>query len=585
MNGRKDIPYHMENNYESIALIGGGPAALFVLKYLAAQEVRPKSLYLFEKSDRLGAGMPYSRRGAEKEHVANVSANEIPELYEDFVTYIQKHPSPDFPDFVQSGTVNEYEVIPRLLLGNYLEAQVKNYISVLKKSGTEVHVRMETPVEDILRKEEDGPFTIVTEKQNYEASLTIICTGHVWPMKLEQQQPGWYDSPYPPSKFSEATNYPVAIRGTSLTAIDAVKTLARRNGTYTKKDHEVTYELNEGSENFRIDLFSLKGFLPALRFHTEDDLYSEEWIMSLDDIYEYKKAHGGFVDLDYVYDLHFRQPLKKKNPSFYEEIKDLSIEEFVEKMMKTREEPDSFELFKAEYEEAEKSIRTHRSVAWKEILSAFSYAVNYPAKHFSAEDIMRLRKTLLPLISVIIASLPQSSYREVIALYEKGLIDVISVDEESRVEPHNEQGGIYHYKNEAGEEKSVHYPMYIDAIGQQPVQFNDVPFNGLKESGQISSGYLKFRDPEEAKSAYEKDPKDIIRTESDQYYLRVKGLNINDHFQAMDYYGKTIPELFIMAVPYIAGLNPDYSGLDFCDTAAKRVAGMIAGTATIKDAV
>jgi hypothetical protein len=26
-----------------------------------------------------------------------------------------------------------------------------------------------------------------------------------------------------------------------------------------------------------------------------------------------------------------------------------------------------------------------------------------------------------------------------------------------------------------------------------------------------------------------------------------------------------------MAVPFIGGLNPDYSGLDFCDTAASRI--------------
>ena len=62
-----------------------------------------------------------------------------------------------------------------------------------------------------------------------------------------------------------------------------------------------------------------------------------------------------------------------------------------------------------------------------------------------------------------------------------------------------------------------------------------------------------------------------MKTEPDNYYLRVDGLNINDHFQALDYYGKVTEDLYIMAVPYIAGLNPDYSGLDFCDTAGKRI--------------
>ncbi|WPO81533.1 FAD/NAD(P)-binding protein [Chryseobacterium sp. JJR-5R] len=573
----------MENNYESIALIGGGPAALFAFKHIVTQDIKPETIHIFEKSDRLGAGMPYSRSGAGHEHVANVSANELPELYEDFVTYISKHNSGDFPEFVKNGTVNEYEVIPRLLLGNYLEAQFKNYIHLARKSGIDVHVHTETPVLDIVKKENEEAFTVITEQHSSEVSVTVICIGHIWPVTHERKQPGWYDSPYPPSKFNEVTNYPVAIRGTSLTAIDAVKTLARRNGTFIPEGKGLKYRLNDTSPEFSISLFSLRGFLPALRFHSEDDAYSEDWIMSLEDIYEYKKSHGGFVDLDYVYDLHFKQPLKKKNPGFHEEIKDLSIEDFVDKMLKIRDELDSFELFKAEYAEAEKSIRRHQSVAWKETLSAFSYAVNYPAKHFSAEDMLRLRKSLLPLISVIIASLPQSSYREVIALYDAGLIRLVSVGEDSHIEPHRESGAVYHYEDSEGRQKSEHYRMYIDAIGQQPVQFNDVPFEGLKQNGQISTGYLKFKDLSSAEAAYEEDRKNIMKTDADQYYLRVKGLNINDHFQALDIYGKTITDLFIMAVPYIAGLNPDYSGLDFCDTAAKRIAETLTDLRQVKD--
>jgi hypothetical protein len=95
---------------------------------------------------------------------------------------------------------------------------------------------------------------------------------------------------YPPSKFSHATNFKVAIRGTSLTAVDAVKTLARVNGKFITNDKgNLTYKLNENSKNFAIDMFSTGGFLPALRFHSEDDAYSSNWSMSLDEIYEYKK--------------------------------------------------------------------------------------------------------------------------------------------------------------------------------------------------------------------------------------------------------------------------------------------------------
>ncbi|KFF11014.1 hypothetical protein IW15_17770 [Chryseobacterium soli] len=559
-------------NIDSIALIGGGPAALFVVKHLLSEKAYPNTLYIFEKTSRLGAGMPYSSYGAGFEHVANVSANELPELPEHFSSYIHRHHFKDYPEFIVNGTINEYQVVPRLLLGNYLEEQFNILLREIRKAGVSVKVCTETMVTDISKKH-DQHFTIITHDGNtYKASKTIVCTGHQWPKIYEERAKGWYDSPYPPSKFTAATNYPVAVRGTSLTAVDAVKTLARLNGTFVEKDNQLQFDLHDTSRNFSLTLFSKRSFLPALRFHSEGSPYSEGWIMSSDEIYEYKNSHNGFVDLDYVFDLNFKQPLKKKNEKFYQEIKDLSIEQFVEKMLQIREELDSFELFKAEYYEAEKSIERHQTIAWKETLSAFSYAVNYPAKHFSAEDMMRLHKTLLPLISVIISSLPQSSYKELIALYNAGLIQLVSVDDESHIEPHTEEGAIYHYTDPTGTKKSEHYRLYIDAIGQQPVQFNDVPFDSLKNDGYISSGYLKFRDIEKGQSLFQQNDQHILKIEPNHYYLRVDGLNINDHFQAVDYYGKADEDLFIMAVPLIAGLNPDYSGLDFCDTAGKRVA-------------
>lgn len=560
-------------NIDSIALIGGGPAALFVVKHLIAEKVYPKELYIFEKSEALGSGMPYSHYGANFEHVANVSANELPELPQSFNDFVTKKDLKDYPDFVSpnQGNINEYKVIPRLLLGNYLEDQFNILLKTAGQHNIKVKVFKNTKVVDIDRKNDDF-FTVITESGDaHNVSKVIICTGHQWSSENEIRSKGWYDSPYPPSKFERTSDYPVAIRGTSLTAVDAVKTLARLNGTYIKENDDLKFKINEENKNFSITLFSKRGFLPALRFHSEGSPYSEGWIMSHDEIQKYKQEHNGFVDLDYVFDLNFKQPLRKKNEKFYQEIKDLMIEEFVEKMLELREKLDSFQLFKAEYAEAEKSIERHQTIAWKETLSAFSYAINYPAKHFSAEDMIRLRKTLLPLISVIIASLPQSSYKELIALYDAGVLNLISVDDESHIESHEEEGIIYHYTDEDGNKKSDHYRLYIDAIGQQPVQFNSIPFEGLKNGRFISSGYIKFRDPEKGKSEFEKDSSHIMKTEPDHYYLRVDGLNINDHFQALDYYGKVTEDLYIMAVPYIAGLNPDYSGLDFCDTAGKRI--------------
>jgi len=75
-------------------------------------------------------------------------------------------------------------------------------------------------------------------------------------------------------------------------------------------------------------------------------------------------------------------------------------------MMKLRNTLDLFLLLKAKYTKAAKSIKRHESVYWKEMLAVLSFAMNHPAKYFSAEDMQRLKKVSMPLILIIIAFVP-----------------------------------------------------------------------------------------------------------------------------------------------------------------------------------
>lgn len=558
---------------DKIAIIGGGPAALFTLKHILKKSFFPEIIYIFERNERFGVGMPYGKSGSLKEHVANVSAHELPDMVYSFKDYLKKNPAQDYADFNDVEELNPYHVIPRLLLGNYLEDQFKQYMQHAKKEGIKIIPKTNTSVTNITKVDNSkGVFKITTEEKEVFADRVIICTGHMWPKIHEGKSKGWYDSPYPPSKFTEATNFPVAIRGTSLTAIDAVKTIARLNGQFIETENgAMEFKPYKGSENFRINLFSTGGFLPALRFHSEDAAYSSGWAMSLDEIYKYKHKNGGFVDLDYVFEINFKLPIKQKDENFFNSIKDLSIEEFSEKMLSLRESCDSFNVFKAEYKEAEKSITNKKSITWKEKLAAFSYSMNYPAKHFSAEDMLRLKSTIMPLISVIIASLPQSSYREIIALHNAGLIELIQVDKDSKVEPHPESGGIYHYTSENDEEKNEYFEMFIDAIGQQQMNIADLQFEGLKNQDITSSAHLAFKENDKGKELFEHGIENVIEGDNSNYYLKVPGLAINDYFQSLNVYNQAVDNLFIMAVPFIGGLYPDYSGLDFCDTAAEKI--------------
>ena len=566
----------MKNNSiqsSTISLIGGGPAALFMLKNIYENKLQLKKILVFERNERFGVGMPYGKYGSKEEHVANVSANELPILLESFTNYIKRKPDQGFEDFVKGRNINEYEVIPRLLLGNYLEEQFKIYVSEIIKMGVEVELYLNVNVENI--KNHGDSFQIITERETVNSDFIVICTGHMWNKDFEGQVENWFDSPYPPSKFAGTMNFPVAVRGASLTAVDAIKTLSRCNGIYKKlNDGSLEYVLSEDSPNFKIHLYSLRGFLPALRFHTEDEAFDTKWTMSNEEIYEYKNKNGGFVDLDYVYKKNFLDRLKVKDEKFYDRVKDLSIEEFVEEMLEIRNELDSFLLLKAEFSEAEKSINRNQSIVWKEILSAFSYAVNYPAKHFPAEDMLRLKGKLMPLISIIIASLPQSSYHEIMALYHANVLESFSVDRESVVVPNENFGAVYKIvKN--GKTQEVKYNMFVDAIGQKPMNYGDFPFESLKDDQLISTGFLYFKDHKAAEEEVSKGNPNVKQDSTGKYYLLVTGLNIGDHFENKDIYAVANKRFYNMSVPFIGGLNPDYSGMDFCDTSAERIVASI----------
>jgi hypothetical protein len=87
----------------------------------------------------------------------------------------------------------------------------------------------------------------------------------------------------------------------------------------------------------------------------------------------------------------------------------------------------------------------------------------------------------------------------------------------------------------------------------------------------ISHMKLQFRDAAEGKNA-EQDNKKVIADVDGNYYLKVPGININDNFQPIGGLGEVNNRLYVMAVPYIGGYNPDYSGLDFCERASDTIA-------------
>ncbi len=559
---------------QTIALIGGGPASLFIFKRIVEAELTEYKIHIFEQHDKLGAGMPYSKYGASKEHITNVSDNEIPEIKTHVKEWISDASTGILQEFdMEQVKLNEYKVLPRLLFGEYLAGQFELLLEEARKLGIQTEIHLKTRVIDVIDIEpKDKVEVVISSGEKFNFEKVVICTGHSFPRDKEEKLAGWFDSPYPPEKLALEINHEVAIRGASLTAVDAVRTLARANGSFsTNLDGTYRYFLKERSKGFKIIMHSLGGLLPSLRFHLEESQPDPSDLLSEMEMKDIMDRNNGFIPLDYLFDINFRKVLSKKQPTLYNATEGKSIEQFIDFMMEKRLHKDAFELFKAEFDEAERSIEEHDPIVWKETLTELSYVINYAVKHFSAEDMLRFKKTLNPLIAIIIAFVPQSSAREILALHKEGLLDLVNVDKDSSIEPSPIGGGTYTYQNEEKEKIQKHYKIYIDALGQKPFFFNQLPFKGLINKDTLCPAYLRFADTENAKKEIEAGNKEVIQEASGDFMLQLPGICINDHFQPENQYGVASTRLFIMAVPIISGMNPDYSGLDFCEVASEKI--------------
>jgi uncharacterized NAD(P)/FAD-binding protein YdhS len=562
-------------NKKRIAILGGGPSGLFMFKRLVDAGKTHIAIDIFEKKDQLGTGMPYSIEGASKEHITNVSGNEIPELVTPVANWIETAPKTLLDKFAITPEIyNDYKVLPRLLFGQYLSSQFDLLKQKADEAGITYTIHYNSPVTDIIDLPEQNLIRIkIAGDRWFEFDQAIICTGHNWPIKHEGKVPGWFDSPYPPAKLALQLNHPVAIKGASLTAVDAIRTLARQNGVYFKnKAGKLIYQLSPNSEGFKMVMHSRHGMLPAVRFHLEDSHLQNNSILTDEEIAAHIAANDGFLSLDFIFEKDFKEPIRQKQPVFYQYMKDMGMEEFVDAMMALREQADPFELMKVEYEEAARSIKKHESIYWKEMLGVLSFAMNYPAKHFSAEDMQRLQKTLLPLIAIVIAYIPQSSCEEMFALHDAGLLELVDAGQDSDAEPSDKGGAIYHYTDETGKKQSVYFKTYIDCSGQPHLSYDDFPYESLTAAHAISPARLKFRAAAEGKKCMQANNKKVETNGEGTYYLKVPGVAINDDFRPVDEHGNINKRLYIMAVPYIGGYNPDYSGLDFCERASDTIA-------------
>jgi uncharacterized NAD(P)/FAD-binding protein YdhS len=557
-----------------LAVIGGGPSALFLLRHVLANvgefASRFGKIAVFESQNAAGQGMPYSRRFTSEFNLSNISSEELPTLPQSFAEWLESQDDDRLRELHVERPVSRDKIYPRVALGDYFNAQFTELVKALEEHGISVDVRCDSEVTDIVP---DGrsDFEVVTHSGiRKRCDGVVIATGHVWERDEDRVN---YASPWPIGKLLPAAgkyhSFPIGLLGSSLSAVDVINVLAHHHGRFQDSDGKLSYEPFPDAEGFRIVMHSADGLLSHLQFEQEQpkrELYrhcTEDDIMRL-------KDDRGHVRLAAYFDEICRPVLVEalREDGHHEEAENLkssscSFSDFTEMMKRKHLSPDPFEKMKSEFSVERRKILKDRPTRWKEVLDDLMYTLNFHSRLMPADDHLLLRSSILPFVMNVMAALPLESAKLLIAVHDAGLLDLVA----GKAEIDHKKGEPIVRVEVEGEDRekseSREYRMFVNCAGQAPVDKSSFPFPSLVQAGLVTPAVAEIIADD---SDTLKDTE--VMSRNGKRVVELGGVAVTDDHRLVAENGKASSHLYDIAVPHAAGLRPYCYGLQACDEAA-----------------
>jgi len=468
-----------------IALVGAGPTAIYTVQALLARAAQPAVITIFERQRRAGQGTPYSANWADPIMLANIASIEIPPLPQRLADWLRSETDERLASLgVAREDIDDRAFFPRLALGEYLSAQFWALVRRARSMGMEIEVRTQSTVTDVCIAGEQIGLTVSDSRKTATKCLfdyVILATGHQWPSDPEIR-PGYFTSPWPASALARIHNCPVGIRGTSLSAIDAAVTLATHHGEFVQSNgNDLQYRANQATENFAVTMFSRKGILPEADFYHPIP-YEPLEICNAGTIEQLIEHCGPDGLLDAAFEL-FRQELTQADSDYAESLglDDKTLEEFCEAYFEKRVQSDAFEWAHHNLEESVKNAELKFTVKWRYAILRMHEVFGLLAPYLSDLDFTRFSDTLKTVFVDNYATVPHESIRRLLALHAAGKLAVNKLEEGSRVDTWSARRGAMLQDRSS----RLHFPAFIEAMGQQVSNAKDFPFPSLRRQGVI----------------------------------------------------------------------------------------------------
>ncbi|MES2505290.1 MAG: FAD/NAD(P)-binding protein [Verrucomicrobiota bacterium] len=572
------------NRPQSLAIIGSGPSAIYLLKHIMdhASSLTPTlgEIAIFEKNAFTGMGMPYTPLTTDRYNMSNISSEELPELPTGFADWLRSQaPSALAALDLEGVEIKEDEVYGRLALGQYFKAQYQLLQAWLTAAGIRVHSHADCKVVDLRDDAESQRVTLFTEHgEAYEFDRVVIATGHRWPEK-DEPEAGYYASPWPISKLlppeGEHYNFVIGTLGASLSAFDVISSLAHRHGDFIRNGDALIYRPHPDTEGFKLIMHSSKGLLPHLQFDQDEPMREIYRHVSPAEMAKLMDGQGR-LRIETYFDQVCRRVLKeafKKDdmPDMVKRLEDpqFKLVDFIEEMGNKHEYDNAFEGMRKEMNEAEESVKMHRPIHWKERMDDLIYTLNYYAGCMPAEDHVTLHKQLMPFLLNVIAAMPLPSGNTILALYDAGKLDMVA-GSVIRVRKSKAQ---HHTLVEVGEEDKTatySYDMFIDCSGQSPLELDDYPFPSLIKTKTVRAACAAFFRSQSAAKLAKEDPEMLLKTNGDTLF-KTGGIDIDDSYRVIGGSGEANSRIHDIAFPHTTGHRPYSYGLQACNDTSRIV--------------
>lgn len=539
----------------SVAIIGSGPTGIYTLSGLIKSE-RPLLITVFEIEADAGKGTPYHPHINDQAMLANIASIELPAICETLVEWLRRQPDAELQRLkVTRADIREREFYPRVVLGEFLQSQFRQLIEMGLTKGHTIEVKPRHRVVDIRLQTDDIQLTVnmpLGERNDYAFDHVVMATGHNWPETTEIK-PGYFISPWPASVLKDVKASSVGILGTSLSAIDALITVATTHGAfYLDASGQLQYQGAAGSEGFRASLMSRKGLLPEADFYcpypyTPLQFCTVEAVRAL-------VQRGSANLLDEVFEL-FKREMVACDPDYAAAIglSLLGVETLAPAYFAAREAADPFVSAASNLAEAEQNKANRYTVQWRYAILRMHEVIAQAVPHLNEEDLGRFHKRFKTVFVDDYATVPHQSIQRLLALRRAGKLDILKLGNDYEISTDGvESGAVVRYDGD-----EVTFDTFIDATGQTSMSARDIPFPSLIEQGVMKRAATIERSL-------------VLDSKTEEAFTRTGGVDLDAAFRPK-FEDNLCNQLYCAAISFLLHKMPFVQGI----TSAHEIGGIV----------